>query len=127
MVVHDIDRPDVGGVPPKMQAIAEQVKEALAGLAPYLTVSTNDNLMSSVSIRGSFDARETWTNGIWENSRNFRFSIVPMNGKRYYDAADEKVTVELEQGHRVGKFRKSTATVAKVIERIKAFIEAGKA
>lgn len=126
MVVHDIDRPDVGGVPPKMQAIAEQVKEALAGLVPYLTVGTNDNLMSSVSIRGSFDARETWTNGIWENSRNFRFSIVPMNGKRYYDAADDKVTVELEQGRRVGKFRKSTATVAKVIERIKAFIEAGK-
>lgn len=126
-VVHDIDRPDVGGVPPKMQAIRDEVAEALEGLAPVLRITTNDNLMSSVSVWGSLDEKETWTNSIYENSRHFRFAIVPQKGRRYYQEADEKITVELGSSHyklyQAKPFRKGTTTVDKAIQRIRDWVE----
>lgn len=124
-MIHDIDRPDVDGTAPKMQEIADKVEGELVGLAPYLNVGTDDNIMSSVYITGSYDKPEDWTNDIYYNSRHFRFSIVPMSGKRYYDPADKKVTVVLEQKHYKieKKFRKYTGPVDKVIEKIKKWIE----
>jgi len=123
MLVHDIDRPDVAGVAPKMQAIADACREQLH--APFLQVSTDDNLCSSVSIKGSSDAKGEWENGIWQNSRYFHFNVSPLKGKRYYDDSDPKVTVQLYSGCRKeAKFRKYTAPVHKVIAKIQSWIDA---
>ena len=125
LVVHDINRPDVAGVAPKMLAICEAARLALAGVAPYLSITTDDNLMSSVTIRGSFDARETWTNNIFHNSRYFIGSIVPMEGRRYYNPSDQKVTIEFSSlDSRMSKFRKYTGPIDKVIAKVKEYLSA---
>ena len=121
-VVHDIDRPDVNGVPPKMQAICEQTKKLLEGKIPHLSIETNDNICSSVYIHGTFDPKENWVNGIFQNGLYFIISISPENGKRYYEEG-MKVTVELDTASykvtdKVGKMRKYTGPVDKVLEKI---------
>ena len=122
IVVHDIDRPDVNGVPPKMQAICEKLREELS--APWLSITTDDNLMSSVTIKGSLDPREEWSGKIWQNSRYFYFHVCPMGGKRYYSPDDAKVTVEMPNAsYKLGKFRKYTGPVDKVITKIAEWIK----
>jgi hypothetical protein len=126
MMVQNISRPDVNGTPAKMEGICEQVKEALAGLLPFLVVRTDDNIMSSVEIRGSFDPKEQWANNIFYNSRYFIVFIKPMDGKRYYEATDDKVTLEaISLGLKVGKLRKYTASLEKVVAKLKKWIEGG--
>ena len=118
-VIQDVDRPDVDGVAPKMQAICDKIREELVTL-PYVSVSTNDNLMSSVYVRGTFDPKENWTNGIFQNGLYFVISICPEKGKRYYTEG-EKITVELGScSYLLGetKMRKYTGPVEKVIEKI---------
>ena len=123
MIVHDVDRPDVGGVPAKMLPIHNTCLQELQ--APFLRINTDDNLCSSVVIKGSFEPPDQWTNGIWQNSRYFMFRIVPMKGKRYYDPADVKVTVELSnKSYKLAKFRKYTGTPEKCIAKIKEWIKA---
>jgi len=119
-MIQDIDRPDVDR-PAKMQAIADSAREALAALQiPYLNIRADDNLCSSVTISGSLDARETWVNGIFENSRHFSFMIFAKG--RYYTPGD-KVAVELNKGHHtLGKFRKSTGPADRAIVRVTAWI-----
>jgi hypothetical protein len=117
----DLDRPDIGKAP-KMQAIADSASARFCK-APYIRVATDDNLCSSVSIRGSFDTE--WSGGIFQNSRYFYFSICPSKGKRYYDpATDDKVTVELDgASYKIeGKFRKYTGPPEKCIARIAKWI-----
>ena len=116
-MIHDLSRPDVNGVAPKMQAIGDQATVALQGLAPDLHVITNDNLCSSVLISGSLDAKETWVNGIFLNSRYFRFSLHASKGRRYYSEGDQ-VTVEGSAHYSLPKLRKYTGTPEKCIERI---------
>lgn len=117
--VHDIDRPDINGVTPKMTAICEQTKLTLAGMVNYLSIKTDDNLMSSVCVRGSFQAKEHWLYGIFENSPRFIFMIRPMDGKRYYDPTDPKVSIELISCcHKLTKFRKYTGPVDKVLAKL---------
>lgn len=117
MVVTDVDRPDVGGVRPKMQVIRDRCAEQLGGIVPYLTVSTDDNLCSSVTIRGTFD--QDWTNGIFQNGLYFIISIDPERGKRYY-ADGEKVTVSMNSmNYKLEKkLRKYTGPVDRVITKI---------
>ncbi len=129
MVVHDIDRPDVLGVPPKMLAVCEQAKAALAGSLPYLTVSTDDNLCSSVVVRGALEPREQWANGIFQNASYFIVFIRPEKGRRYYEEG-APVTVEITGALSAGKyvrklsaFRKYTGPVAKVIAKVRAWID----
>lgn len=120
--VQDTDRPDIGHFP-LMWGIACRAERELQGSAPYLVVRVDDNLLSNVSIKGSLDAKDTWANGIWENSRGFRFTITPANGKRYY-IGELLVEVELSSRHFAGPaFRKSTTTPEKAIERIKQWLE----
>ncbi|MHC4372168.1 MAG: hypothetical protein ACYSW8_31575 [Planctomycetota bacterium] len=122
MVVHDVDRPDVGGVPPKMQAICEACKVALS--AAFLRITTNDNLCSSVAIQGALDSKEEWTNGIYQNGWCFTFFIFPPKGQRYYEEGG-KIRVELQTvTHKLAsvKFRKYTGPPEKVIAKIKAWI-----
>jgi hypothetical protein len=120
LCVHDVDRPDVGGVAPKMLAICEATKEALQ--APWLQILTDDNLCSSVTIKGSLEPKSEWQSGIWMNSRYFMFFIHAEKGKRYYEDGD-RVSVELHTCHGVNKFRKYTATPEKVIAKLKTWIE----
>jgi hypothetical protein len=115
-LVHDINRPDINGNPPKMQHIAEQVINALNGMIPHLSITTNDNLMSSIHIRGNLTPKEQWTNGIYENGKYFIIRIIP-DGKRYYNNED-KVTLE-SVITRPNKLRKYTGPVPKVIEKLK--------
>lgn len=127
--VQDIDRPDVCRTEPKMHSIWETCVKMISKnmIIGYLSIHTDDNIMSSVTIRGSFDSPSEWKNGIKYNSRHFRFAIVPMKGKRYYDCYDRKVTVELEHCQsNLSNFRKYTATPEKVIAKIKAWIERNK-
>lgn len=122
IIVHDVDRPDVNGTPPKMQAIRDNAAKVLT--APCLVAHTDDNLMSCVIIRGSLDQREDWPSGIFENSRYFRFMLSPAKHRRYYDEGD-KVTVELcRKSHKLAvPFRKSTTTPDKAIERIREWLD----
>ena len=121
-VVQSTDRPDVGGTPPKMQAICELARKELD--APYLEIWTNDNIMSSVTIVGSFDPVGEWAYGIFENSRRFILHIVPEKGKRYYTEG-ENVTGELtSMSRRINKkFRKYTSTPEKVVQKIKGWLK----
>lgn len=123
-MVQDIDRPDVNGVPPKMLKIAEKCKEVLSGLTPHMIIRCDDNIMSNISISGSFDPKEKWTNGIYENSRFFRFGLFPQKGQRYYTEG-ENIAVELcmKQYTITNKFRKYTGPVDKVIPKIVKWIE----
>lgn len=119
MVVHDVDRPDVNGVPPKMLAIADQVRAALS--APFLTVETNDNLCSSVIIRGSFQAKEEWSGGIFYNSPFFMLILTPPG--RYYKEGD-RITAKLSTNSRqVKKFRAYTGSPENVVAKIKTWLE----
>jgi len=120
LCVHDVDRPDVGGVAPKMQAICKATTEALQ--APWLQIRTDDNICSSVTIKGSLEPKSEWQGGIWHNSRYFMFFISPEKGKRYYEDGD-KVTAELHNCHGVNKFRKYTSTPENVIAKIQTWIE----
>ena len=124
-MVQSIDRPDVNGVPPKMSAIAALAKESLAGLAPVLNIRATDNLMSAVDVGGSFDPRESWSNGIIENSRYFRLQLVAARGRRYYDpAADAEITLEvISVGLGMKAPRKHTGPAAKVLARLRKWLE----
>lgn len=101
---------------PKMYKVAQIAKKQLS--ATILDVRTNDSIMSSVHIQGSHDPKDTWPNGIMDNSRCFRFMITPFK-QRYYTEGN-KVQVELiTHCYRiVEKFRKSTTTPEKAIQRI---------
>lgn len=121
-VVRDVDHPDVDGVTPKMQAIATACEAALN--AEYLNITTDDNLCSSVCVKGALDSKDKWSGGIWQNGLWFMFWINPEKGQRYYEPG-MKVTVEL---HVVSyklevKFRKSTTTSDKVVDKIAKWIE----
>ena len=127
MSVQDVDRPDVGVVQPKMQAICDQAKE-LTGLAPVLSIKTDDNMGSSVLIRGSHTPREEWPGGIYENGLYFTIFIWPKGGKRYYEESDDKVTVELATAcykltDEIGNLRKYTDSVDKVLEKIAQWLQ----
>ncbi len=124
-MVQDIDRPDVNGVAPKMQAIGDRVSKALLGACPVLRVNTNDNIMSSVWIKGAMDERDQWANGIFENGLYFSIAITPVKGTRYY-VEGERVTLYLSHcSHKLpnAKLRKYTATPDKVIAKLAAWIE----
>lgn len=106
----------------KMQNIAEIAKKQLS--ATFLVVHASDNIMSAVNIRGSHDKEKTWSNNIFENSRYFAFLITPAKNKRYY-INGESVTVELLHKDYLitERFRKSTTTPEKAVERIATWIK----
>jgi hypothetical protein len=107
-----------------MTEIAEKVK-SLNGLS-FMNVQVSDNLISSVSLHGSFDVKDSWAYNIFHNSRYCIFMIRPMKGKRYYDTSDEKVEVELISSSKVGKFRKYTGSVDKVLSKMQDWINSNK-
>jgi hypothetical protein len=122
-IVNDIDRPDVNGTQPKMTTIKDKLEESLKNLnVPYLNITTDDNLCSSVIIHGSFDDKTSWSYGIFHNSRYFILRIFPKN-KRYFADGDCLVTETLSVGGKVSKMRNfSTDSVEKCIEKVKAWI-----
>jgi hypothetical protein len=127
MIVHDVDRPDVGGVPPKMKAVCETVKAMLEELGlPDLKVTTDDNLGSSVLINGSWTADPP--GNIWHNGLCFQIWINPAKGKRYYEEG-ERVSLELSHcSYKLAqnKLRKYTGPVDKVIDKLRAWVESNR-
>lgn len=116
--MQDIDRPDQNK-PPKMKEICEFFERELKDIAPVLNVTTDDNLLSSIAIKGSFDPKDKWPNNILQNSRWFLFCIHAHKGKRYYEKGD-KLTVTLGTKHyNLPNFRKYTGTPEKVLAKIK--------
>lgn len=101
---------------PAMQSIAD-LCQPLKELVPYCHITCDDNIMSSIWIRGSYDSPETWTNNIYQNSEYFQFSIMPAKGARYYTGGD--VTAEYSSGNVKRKFRKYTSTPEKVVKKIR--------
>jgi hypothetical protein len=71
MIVQDISRPDVGGIAPKMQVVADLAECALAGRAPYIKIRADDNLCSNVTVWGALEAPAEWANGIFWNATHF--------------------------------------------------------
>lgn len=123
IVVHDVSRPDVNGKLPLMHGICEQVKKELSGLAPYLTIETDDNLMSCIDICGSFEPHTDWKWGMYYNSTFFMFSIKPKSGKRYYNENDIEVVLQTTLvSSKLEKIRKTTGTPKKIIEKLKKWI-----
>jgi len=112
-MIHDIRRPDVNGVPPKMEAIKSMAKTSLP---KNLTIFTDDNLCSNVTIKGVFGEVQP----IWMNSLYFIFHISPAHNKRYYEVND-KTTVELiSKSYKIlHKFRKYSGDPANCIQKIK--------
>jgi hypothetical protein len=118
-MVQDIARPDVNGVATKMAAIKDLAQAELS--APFILISTDDNLCSSVYIRGAFTTKDAWLYGIFHNAPYFQFLITAPG--RYYKEGD-KVSVELtSKGQGVNKFRKYTGTPEKVVAKIKEWLE----
>lgn len=128
-MVQSIDRPDVGGVKPKMESMAEKVSASIIGPMQWMHVEVDDNIMSSITIRATVEAKENWPMHIMHNARYVIISITPMDGKRYYDPADPNVTLSLtSKGSKVKtKLRKYTGPVDKVIEKIKDYLAKVKA
>lgn len=112
-----------------MKAVRDTIAKAVEGLnVPVLSVTASDTLMSSVWVTGSFDPKENWNNGIFENSRYFRFHITPAENCRYYiPEVDTRVTVELAyKSYTVDKgFRKSTTYPERAAERIAKWLAEG--
>ena len=106
----------------RMHTVCDLAIEKLS--AAFMHVRTNDNIMSSVIIQGSHTKREDWVSGIYHNSKSFLFMITPAKGKRYYEPG-ENITVDLHNCHYANKtkFRKSTTTPEKAIQRIQDWIE----
>lgn len=114
--------PAIDAKPPKMFNIALQASKTLTP-TPVFSVRASDNLCSVCYVSGSFDPRETWKNGIKENSRYFRFNISPAK-TRYYSEGDA-IQVELEQSSPgLQKFRKYTGPLDKILPKINAWIAA---
>ena len=122
-VVQDISRPDVNGVLPKMNTIGVATNVLLKELLPHVKVETTDNLGSHVSIWGSFDPREKWSNGIFHNSRYFIAKIAP---KSIYYTNGDPVCVEIHSCSGVGKFRKYTGTPEKVLAKLTDWVKNNK-
>lgn len=80
--------------------LMSEVAQAVKIQAPYVMVWENDNISSSVQVVMSLDARETWKNGILENSRFAKIMIRPQG--RYFDGG--RVTVESISGLKMRKF-----------------------
>jgi len=128
-MVYDIHRPDVNGVRPKMEPLVSLFDNPDEARIPFYRVKTDDNIMSSIAITGSFDPVESWVNRIYENSRCFRFTVKPEKGKRYYTEG-ESVTVELltfdyklKELDGFKKFRKCTGAPEQCAMKLKAWLK----
>lgn len=129
-VVQDVARPDVNKLP-KMWDLAKQLCELLGdNIVPVIKVHTDDNIMSTLYIDGSFDLRENWEMGIMRNSRYFSIRISTEKGARYYEPG-KKLTLEwMNVGHiKVdGRYkpmtapRKSTNTPEKIFAKVKQWL-----
>jgi hypothetical protein len=105
----------------KMEAIAIQLREACEGL-PFFVVNTCDNLCSQIHIRVSLDARNTWTNGIYFNSRHAQLFVNVAKRKQWYEDGDT-LELEMHSGYKLTKMRKSTGDIAKIVRHFKKWIE----
>lgn len=127
-VIQSVDRPDVNCVAPKMQAVALLAQSLNVNLGTF-KAGASDNIMSGVDVRGTFDSRESWVNGIFHNAEYFIFMIKPADGKRYYEEGQETCVELLSCGHKitqVKKFRKYTGTPEKCVEKIQQWLTANK-
>ena len=117
-IINDIDRPDVNGEEPKMKEVADIIRGSLLKYnIPFLSVTTDDNLTSSVTIKGSYTPKEEWANGIFHNSKYFIINISPKN-KRYYNSGD-KVEMELYSSDSgVENMRRGTSDIPKTVKKL---------
>jgi len=123
-VVHDVDRPDVNGVPPKMKGVRDEVSVALSRLSavPYLTVTTDDNLMSSVWIKGSFQPRAQWEHNIFQNSPYFQIRLCPAKGQRYYEEGADMEMELCTKCSTLSKLRRYTGPLSKILPKLEKWI-----
>jgi hypothetical protein len=55
---------------------------------PYWVARSHSDHSPTISITGSFDPKEVWQRQILENSRMFKFVVVGIDGKFWYDKGD---------------------------------------
>lgn len=115
-------------VPPRMQAIGDATKAALAGSIPHLAVQVSDSLGSSVTIYGALEPKGQWVNGIFHNANYFIANLTAAKGAKLYDPAiNPDVTLEVfSQSHRMTRIRKYTGPSDKAIAKLLAWIELNK-
>lgn len=110
-----------------MQPIADKVKDMLS--CPYLRIRCDDNIMSSVDIRGTLTPKDEWPNAIFHNAPGFTFLVSPEKGKRYFDPDDTRVQVSLltcGPGMPNCRFRRYTGPIASALARIVAWVDSNK-
>jgi hypothetical protein len=106
-----------------MPEAKEVLDKELADLIPFLEVDNDSNLCSSIHIMGSFDKRETWSNGIFQNSRYFQFSIFPKNKERDYKGGEMTLEVLTCASDKMKKkFRKVSGDKDKIASKLKEWI-----
>lgn len=99
----------------------------LEDIVPFLSIRSSDFIMSNIGIHGTLEPKEEWSNGIFHNARYFIFHVSPEKGRRYFEESDTNVCVELlSSGINMPKFRKYTGPIAKVLEKVKKWIESAK-
>jgi hypothetical protein len=106
-----------------MPEVKEVLDKELVDLVPFLKVDNDSNLCSGIHIMGSFDKRETWSNGIFRNSRYFQFNIFPKNGERDYTGGDLTLEVSTYANEKMKKkFRKVSGDKNKISSKLKEWI-----
>jgi hypothetical protein len=107
----------------KMTAVSDVLEQELRDTIPFFTIRCRNVPISHITIRGSFNHEDTWINGLFLKSRGFMITVTPGDNQRYYKEGN-KITSEIWTSNSLSatKFRKTTNTPEKVIDRLKAWI-----
>lgn len=81
---------------------------------PHTIIHCDNSLCSCVILHLSLDAKETWSNGIFHNSRYLIITIMP-KGKRYYDEGDAMEIELVSKGKEIPNMRK-TGKIANLLK-----------
>lgn len=81
-----------------MKSVADRIIELSGDIQlPVFNVFADDNIASSVVVRGTFDPKNGWENGLFQNSRYFIFFIRLAKNYRWNDMYHEgdNITIKL--------------------------------
>ncbi len=104
-----------------MQQIAEDLKNAIQKLQPFIKIDTDDLHCSNVTLRVSKQAKEDWQGHIFQNSPYVLIMITSQN--RFYQPTDKVIVELVSKHHTLPKLRKYTGTPQSVIQKIKTYLE----
>ena len=100
-----------------MKSVADKILELSSDIhLPAFNVFADDNIASSVVVRGTFDPKNEWENGLFQNSRYFIFFIKPAKNYRWNDMYHEGDNVTIKLSSKLDReFPEFTGTPDEVI------------